>query len=307
MERDIFLEGQTPDFSVLQELLCPPCLEVESSYNPVSVVGDFESETSAARGFRFEPFNNMDCCVQMPDSKALDFLRESTQLLPQAQLISSNPEKPPWQLGQAVRSIHSICGPQCNCSHGVCGPQCNCFPSPLVPFAPADALTLISLHCSSLNLEPLDQVKPPEAGKVARERSPIAHSKDHSSHQLWRACVEEPRLTQVSESKRGKRKVFRKQPKPRRSYDALDPNFQGVTLHMKVCLCQSCPEGCRLIINTQFSRYKKYKIRCFHCWSIPKHGGKPYPHCSNCGGKLGVATAQHKSGKRCGNFVKIYN
>ncbi|KAM3845659.1 GATA-type zinc finger protein 1 [Vipera latastei] len=310
----------------------------------------------------------MACCLQMPDSKALSFLQESTQLLSQAEPIGSNPGKPLWQLSRAMHSIHSIRGPQCNCFHSIRGLQCNCFSSPLVPFASTDALNLISLHCSSLESEPLDKVKPPEAGEIAHERSPITHSKDHSSHLLWRACVEEPRVTPLSESQRGRRRVFRKQPKPRRSYDALDPNFQGVTLHMKLCLCQSCSEGCRLIINPQFSsgkfrkrsgvplaeeckaasseeegfvpahrnkrcascktrktplwrdaedgtplcnacgiRYKKYRIRCFHCWSIPKHGGKPYPHCSNCGGKLGVVAAQQKPAKRLitGNFCGI--
>ncbi|XP_029139558.1 GATA-type zinc finger protein 1 [Protobothrops mucrosquamatus] len=321
MEGELFLEGQPPDFSILQELLCPPCLESEPSCNPVSASGDFGSETAAAREFGFEPFSNMACCLQMPDSKALSFLQESTQLLSQAEPIG-------------------------------------------MPFAPTDALNLISLHCSSLESEPLDQVKPPEAGEIAHERSPITHSKDHSSHLLGRACVEEPRLTQLSESQRGRRRVFRKQPKPRRSYEALDPNFQGVTLHMKLCLCQSSSEGCRLIINPQFSsgklrkrsgvplaeecktgsleeegfvpahrnkrcascktrktplwrdaedgtplcnacgiRYKKYRIRCFHCWSIPKHGGKPYPHCSNCGGKLGVVAAQQKPGRRYSKLV----
>lgn len=209
----------------------------------------------------------MACCLQMPDSKALSFLQESTQLLSQAEPISSNPGKPLWQLGRAMHSIHSIRGPQCNCFHSVRGPQCNCFSAPLVPFAPTDALNLISLHCSSLDSETLNQVKPPEAGKIAHERSPITHSKDHSSHQLWRACVEEPRLTQISESQRGRRRVFRKQPKPRRSYDALDPNFQGVTLHMKVCLCQSCSEGCRLIIKSQFSRYSFCRTCRWACGS----------------------------------------
>lgn len=189
----------------------------------------------------------MACCFQMSDSKALSFLQESTQLLSQPEPISSNPGKPLWQLGQAMHSIHSIRGS-----------QCNYFSCPLVPFAPIDALNLISLHCSSLDSETPNQVKPPEAVKIGHERSPITHSKDHSSHQLWRACVEEPSLTQISESQRGRRRVFRKQPKPRRSYDALDPNFQGVTLHMKVCLCQSCSEGCRLIIKPQFSRYSCY-------------------------------------------------
>ncbi|XP_058027281.1 GATA-type zinc finger protein 1 [Ahaetulla prasina] len=348
MEGELFMEGQPPDFSVLQELLCPPCLESESSCSPGA---------SCSAASEFEPFSNMACCLQIPDSKALSFLQESTQLLSQAEPISSNPGKPLCQLGRTMHSTHNI--------HG---PQRNCFSSPLMPFTPTDALNLISLHCSSLNSETLDQAKPPEAGKIAHEKSPITHSKEHNNYQLWRACVEEPRLTQISESQRGRRRVFRKQPKPRRSYDALDPNFQGVTFHMKVCLCQSYSEGCRLIINTQFSsgkfrkrngvplaeeckagsseeegfvsahrnkccascktrktplwrdaedgtplcnacgiRYKKYRIRCFYCWSIPKHGGKPFLHCSNCGGKLGVATAQQKTGKRCGNFVKNCN
>ncbi|XP_063149076.1 GATA-type zinc finger protein 1 [Candoia aspera] len=330
MEGDLFLEGQPPDFSVLQELLCPPCLESEPGSSPASTSGGIGSEAAAAREFRFEPFSNMACCLQMPDSKALSFLQESAQLLSQAEPISSNPGKPLWQLGRTMHSAHSVRAS-----------QCNCFPSPLVPFAPADALSLISLHCSSLE-------------------SPITHSKDHGSHLLWTACVEEPRLAQLSESQRGRKRVFRKQPRPMRSYDALDPNFQGVTLHMKLCLCQSSLEGCRLVINPQFSsgklrkrsgaplageeckagssedegflsthrnkrcascktrktplwrdaedgtplcnacgiRYKKYRIRCFHCWSIPKHGGKPYSHCSNCGGKLGVVAVQQKSGKR---------
>ncbi|KAM6475697.1 GATA-type zinc finger protein 1 isoform 2-T2 [Liasis olivaceus] len=348
MEGELFLEGQPPDFSVLQELLCPPCLESEPISSPPSASGGIGSETAAGREFRFEPFSDMACCLQMPDSKALSFLQESAQLLSQAKPISSNPGKPLWQLGRVMHSVH-----------GVRAPQCNCFPSSLVSFAPADALSLISLHCSSLESEPLDQVKPPEAGEVGHERSPISHSKDHGSHLLWTACVEEPRLAQLSESQRNRRRVFRKQPRPRRSYDALDPNFQGVTLHMKLCLCQSSSEGCRLLINPQFSsgklrkrsgvplageeckagsseeegflsthrnkrcascktrktplwrdaedgtplcnacgiRYKKYRIRCFHCWSIPKHGGKPYSHCSNCGGKLGVVAVQQKPGK----------
>ncbi|XP_072014303.1 uncharacterized protein [Amphiura filiformis] len=33
-------------------------------------------------------------------------------------------------------------------------------------------------------------------------------------------------------------------------------------------------------------RYKKYRVRCVHCWHIPKKDGKSYPNCARCGDAL---------------------
>ncbi|CAH1772765.1 unnamed protein product, partial [Owenia fusiformis] len=33
-------------------------------------------------------------------------------------------------------------------------------------------------------------------------------------------------------------------------------------------------------------RYKKYRVRCVHCWHIPKKDSKAYPDCPNCGCQL---------------------
>uniref|UniRef100_A0A8D0DTQ5 Zinc finger GATA like protein 1 n=1 Tax=Salvator merianae TaxID=96440 RepID=A0A8D0DTQ5_SALMN len=312
----------------------------------------------ACCSLRFESFGGMACCIQISDSKALSFLQETAQLLAQPELRSSNSGKPETQPGPRRSS---------RATHG------DCYPSALAAFGPLDALSLISLHCSNLETEPLDRIERPEGRRLAEEEPPDGLSKDYPSNRLWNlACVEEAGAALLKgvggasshkpESQRPWRRICRKQAIPRRSCEALDPSFQGVTFQMQLRLCQSTSEGCRLLISPRYSsgklrkrsripltreenkagsseeeegslpthrnkrcascktrktplwrdaedgtplcnacgiRYKKYRIRCFQCWNIPKHGGKPYSHCSSCGGNLRLVAAQQKTGKRC--------
>ncbi|XP_061469739.1 GATA-type zinc finger protein 1 isoform X2 [Rhineura floridana] len=313
---------------------------------------------------KFEPLSSMACCLQIPDTKALSFLQETAQLLSQPEPISSStPGRPERQAGLAMCPRRNA-----RVSSG------DGSPAALASFGPLDALSLISLHCSNLESEPVDRIERTEAKGVAQESSSGILSKDCPVNRLWTACVEEPKVAQQqgagashkTESQRGRRRASRKQPRPRRSCEPLDPSFQGVTFQMQ--LHQHISKGCRLVISPRYSsgklrkrsrtplareeckagsseeeegcpsihrnkrcascktrktplwrdaedgtplcnacgiRYKKYRIRCFRCWNIPKHGGKPYPHCSTCGGKLRVVTAQQKSGKRCGSFLRL--
>ncbi|XP_053159303.1 GATA-type zinc finger protein 1 isoform X2 [Hemicordylus capensis] len=346
MESELFVDGQPPDFSVLQELLCPPCLESEPNNSPAPNPGGAGSETAASTVSRCESFGGMACCLQIPESRALSFLQETAQLLSQPEPISSTPGWPQRQAGLAMRPRRSATGLQGD--------------SFLVSLGPLDALSLISLHCSNLESEPVDGIDPPEA--------------KGGGNCLWTASLEEPRAAQLQgtgapnrpESQRSRKRVSRKQPRPRRSCEARDPAFRGVTFQMK--LCENSSEDCRLLISPRYSsgklekrsrvplareehkagsseeeqgclpthrnkrcascktrktplwrdaedgtplcnacgiRYKKYRIRCFQCWNIPKHGGKPYSHCSNCGGKLRVTVSQQKSGKRCAPFLPM--
>ncbi|XP_042303590.1 GATA-type zinc finger protein 1 [Sceloporus undulatus] len=352
-EGELFVEGQTPDFSVLQELLCPPCLESEpcssssSSNNALlckpRVVGP---ETASIRESRFDPIIGMACCLQIPESQALSFLQETTQFLSQSGPTSTTT---------------AIYGPMVPHGYGACFPE-----GAQTSFGSLDTLSLISLHCSSLETEP-------GVGMPMQEWNPIACAKEYGGHHLWATCLEEPQTAQplgisvphISESPReGTRRVSRKQSNPQRSCEPLDSAFQGVTFQMHLHLCPGSSEGCRLLICPRYSsgklrkrrvplakeegrtgsseeeegclsthrykrcascktrktplwrdaedgtplcnacgiRYKKYRIRCFRCWNIPKHGGKPYSHCSNCGGRLRVVAAQPKCGKRCATF-----
>ncbi|XP_078515300.1 GATA-type zinc finger protein 1 [Lissotriton helveticus] len=53
-------------------------------------------------------------------------------------------------------------------------------------------------------------------------------------------------------------------------------------------------------------RYKKYGVRCFHCWNIPKKEGKAYSNCANCGRGLRSSMGQRKGGKRkCNSYLKV--
>uniref|UniRef100_A0A8C4J644 GATA-type domain-containing protein n=1 Tax=Dromaius novaehollandiae TaxID=8790 RepID=A0A8C4J644_DRONO len=45
-------------------------------------------------------------------------------------------------------------------------------------------------------------------------------------------------------------------------------------------------------------RYKKYRLRCWRCWNIPRRSGKPCSRCSNCGEALRPPGAQPRSGRR---------
>ncbi|XP_075773901.1 GATA-type zinc finger protein 1 [Pelodiscus sinensis] len=51
-------------------------------------------------------------------------------------------------------------------------------------------------------------------------------------------------------------------------------------------------------------RYKKYRVRCSRCWTIPRKSGKLHSRCSNCGERLHTAGAQQRVGKRkCDDFL----
>ncbi|KAH0628725.1 hypothetical protein JD844_010173 [Phrynosoma platyrhinos] len=139
----------------------------------------------------------MACCLQIPESQALNFLQETAQLLSQPGPTNSN------------TAIHGPTVP-----HSYRG----CFPEGAQTFGPLDTLSLISFHCSSLE---------PElgVGTSVQEWDPIVCAKDHGGHHLWAACLEEPQTAQLpgisvphkSESPRGgTRRVSRKHGKLRK-------------------------------------------------------------------------------------------
>uniref|UniRef100_A0A8C3FDR9 GATA-type domain-containing protein n=1 Tax=Chrysemys picta bellii TaxID=8478 RepID=A0A8C3FDR9_CHRPI len=291
----------------------------------------------------------MACCLQVPDSSALSFLQESAQRLPQAPGGQQEPSRPPPP-GPAVRPGRSA-PPQPQ-------PQPQPGASPLAALgtcSPMDTLSLISLHCSHLVSGAAAPASPPETGAGPPTRSPCPLPIDFSGdppREAGAAAQEgrsgEPGAGGPSQPEPGcRRRNPRKQPAPSRSAEARDPSFQGVTLCMRLCLCQGSSDGYQLLIRPQFSscaikpprsprltfvfslgakccascqtrktplwriaedgiplcnacgiRYKKYRIRCFRCWNIPKKSGKPYSRCSNCGDRLRVAVAQQRTGKR---------
>lgn len=190
----------------------------------------------------------MACCLQMPDSTALSFLQETAQLLSPPDPIGSTPVTPPQQVGLAVHSRHN--------SPSVV--QGECFSPALASLGPLDALSLISLHCSNLESEP---IKLSEVTGVEQEKTPSTFFKTCRGSCLWTSCGEEPRVVKLqgsggphrAESQCIKKRVSRKQPRPRRSCESRDPAFQGVTFQMQ--LCQSSSEGCQLLISPRYSRY----------------------------------------------------
>nr|XP_008101294.1 PREDICTED: GATA-type zinc finger protein 1 [Anolis carolinensis] len=328
-EGQLFVEGQPPDFSLLQELLCPPCLEPDPSLFP---------EAACSRESRFTPCMDMACCLQMPETKAWDFLQEAGQGLSQPEPSNSSRRLCQRYVGHPWHNSHCAAG-----SHVEC-----CFPeAALASFSPLDALSLISLHCSSLEIDSTE------------DKNPMCLASAH---------MEEPQtgvdiFSRPEPPRGGIRRVSRKQPRPQRSCEPLDRTFQGITFQMQLQDCPSSKEGCRLCISPRYSseklrkrrvplvkegqagsseeeegclsthrnkrcascktkktplwrdaedgtplcnacgiRYKKYRIRCLQCWNIPKHCGKRNSHCSSCGGRLHVVAAQSKSGKRCAVF-----
>ncbi|XP_067416723.1 GATA-type zinc finger protein 1 isoform X2 [Emydura macquarii macquarii] len=300
----------------------------------------------------------MACCLQGPDSSALSFLQESAQRLPRAPGGREEPirapraqqQQPP---GPAVRLGRSapqpLPGASSLASLGTCSPM--------------DALSLISLHCSHL-------VAGAAAPAEPRAGSPCAlpaHFAGDLSRQAG-AAGQEGRGWELGAPEPGcRRRNPRKQPAPSRGAEPRDPAFQGVTLRMRLCLCQGGSGGHQLLISHRYSRamygkrsrkpnpshssltrafcrassseedqdsrsvqsskccascqtkktplwriaedgtplcnacgirYKKYRIRCFSCWNIPKKSGKSYSRCPNCGDKLRMAMAQQKTVKR---------
>ncbi|KAF7240114.1 GATA-type zinc finger protein 1, partial [Varanus komodoensis] len=211
---------------------------------------------------RVESFSSMACCLQIPDSKALNFLQETAQQPSQPEPISSNSGRPPQQAGLAVQPRRSATTPQ---GDGL---------SPaLASIGALDALSLINLHCSSLESEPGDRTELQEA---AQEKPPVSFSKGHCSNHPWTPCLEEPRAVErlgtgvayKFESQRAKRRISRKQSRPMRSYERDDPAFQGVTFQMHLCLNQISSQGCQLLIKAQYSRVESFSsMAC--CLQIP--------------------------------------
>ncbi|XP_038234864.1 GATA-type zinc finger protein 1 [Dermochelys coriacea] len=376
MEGELFLDGHPPDFSLLQQLLFPPCLEPE----PGSPARGSASPGGGARPAgrpRPEPLPSTACCLQVPDSSALSFLQESAQRLPQAPGGQEEPSRAPRAQqqqppGPAVRPGRSAPQPQ-----GGASPLAS-----LGTCSPMDTLSLISLHCSHLVSGAAAAASRPETRAGPQTMSPCLlpiDCNDNPSREAGAAGQEgrswEPGVGSPSQPEPGcRRRNPRKQPAPSRSAEARDPSFQGVTLCMRLCLCQGSSDEYQLLIRPRYSsamcgkrsrnpnprqisltrefcrassseedqgslsvqsskccascqtrktplwriaedgtplcnacgiRYKKYRIRCFRCWNIPKKSGKPYSRCSNCGDRLRVAVAQQRTVKRkCDDFLK---
>lgn len=196
--------------------------------------------------------SGMTCCLQTPDNRALNFLQESAQLLAQHDLISSSTTGRPQRQGSlTVRTRRSAT------AH-----QSDCFTPALASFGTLDALSLITLHCSNLESEPVNGTEPSEA---MQERFPSAASKDLSGNHLGKACIKDPSVAQREFEWQLSRSISRKQLKPRRSCEALDPAFQGVTFQMQLSLRQSNSEDCPLLISPQY-RYSCWKTTSRITW-----------------------------------------
>ncbi|XP_065431728.1 GATA-type zinc finger protein 1 isoform X2 [Chrysemys picta bellii] len=252
MEGELFLDGHPPDFSLLQQLLFPPCLEPEPGSPARGPASPGGGARPAGRP-RPEPLPSMACCLQVPDSSALSFLQESAQRLPQAPGGQQEPSRPPPP-GPAVRPGRSA-PPQ---------PQPGAGASPLAALgtcSPMDTLSLISLHCSHLVSGAAAPASPPETGAGPPTRSPCPLPIDFNGDPPREAGAAgqegrsgEPGAGGPSQPEPGcRRRNPRKQPAPSRSAEARDPSFQGVTLCMRLCLCQGSSDGYQLLIRPQFS------------------------------------------------------
>ncbi|KAG6925994.1 zinc finger GATA-like protein 1, partial [Chelydra serpentina] len=201
-----------------------------------------------------EPLPGMACCLQVPDSGALSFLQESAQRLPQAPGGQVEPSRAPrtQQPGPAVRPGRSA-------------PQPGAAPlASLGACSPMDTLSLISLHCSHLASGAVAPASPPEARAGPQTMSlcplPIDFN-GNPSREAGAAGQEgqsrEPGAGSPSQPELGcRRRNPRKQPSPSRSAEARDPSFQGVTLCMRLCLCQGSSDGYQLLIHPRYSRYR---------------------------------------------------
>ncbi|XP_012863820.2 GATA-type zinc finger protein 1 [Echinops telfairi] len=112
----------------------------------------------------------------------------------------------------------------------------------------------------------------------------------------------------------------RKQQKPLRGSEKVDPAFTGVTLKFQIkpdsslqiipsyrrcasCKTQRTPlwrdaEDGTPLCNACGIRYKKYGTRCFTCWLVPRKSVQPKRLCGRCGVSLGSHQGPPQGGPR---------
>ncbi|XP_074836484.1 GATA-type zinc finger protein 1 [Carettochelys insculpta] len=324
MEGELFLDGHPPDFSLLQQLLFPPCLEPEPG-SPA------RAPASPARGARSSPRPRPDPppspagCPPPLDRGALSFLQESAQQLPQAPRGAPEPSRAPWAQQQTA-------GPGAQRPLGAASPRAR---------SPMDALSLISLHCSHLAAGAAPHalrpgLLPPEPGcgrrKPRKQAAPRRSAEPRDP--AFQGVTLRMHLRLCQGSPDGYQLLIRPRYSSARRWRSSDcPNQSQTSLARELCgassseeeqdalsgqsnkCCASCQtkktplwrvaEDGTPLCNACGIRYKKYRVRCFRCWNIPRKSGKSYSRCSNCGDRLRMAVAQQRMERRkCDDFLK---